>query len=76
MKRHDGMIPPVRQTWGARLMWGKMASCGRLVSDLCGFLSTARKAGYQSAARCHLAPHRLSGLAYTNAQIPAVLRLN
>jgi hypothetical protein len=30
------------------LMWGKMASCG--------FLSTTRKADYQSAARCHLAP--------------------
>ena len=27
------------------------------------FLSTTRKADYQSAARCHLAPHRLSGLA-------------
>jgi hypothetical protein len=55
------------------LMWGKMASCGRMVSDLCGFLSTARKADYQSAARCHLAPQTLSGLAYTYAQISAVL---
>jgi hypothetical protein len=35
-----------------------------------------RKADYQSAARCHLAPHSPSGLAYTYAQISAVLPQN
>jgi hypothetical protein len=35
-------------------IWGKVASCRK-----------HRKADYQSAARCHLAPHRPSGLAYT-----------